>query len=144
MRKEVLFAILIGAAIGLAIAFGVWRANKVFTPRKAGTGEAIPTTTPPKQEEIQTSQLVVTSPENNSVVSTNKVVIEGTAPPEAAVVITTNAAEVIVQAEKDGQFRQEIELEGGVNEVKVTAYDNDGNKSEQILMVVYSTELGEE
>lgn len=141
MRKEVLFAILVGALVGLAIAFGIWRANKALLPQaKQATGTKPPPTTTPQQ--VETSQLLLTSPENNTIVSSERVTVEGTAPSEAIVVITTNVAEVITQAGKDGTFKQDIGLEGGVNEVKIAAYDKDGNKSEQVVTVVYSTEFG--
>lgn len=147
MRKEVLFAILIGAAVGLAIAFGIWRANKAFIPQRKEAGREAATTAAvggPGEQQVQNSQLVVTSPENNSIVSSNKIVVEGTAPAESVIVITTNAAEVITQAAKDGAFAQEIEIDGGANEVKVASYDQEGNKSEVVLTIVYSTEFATE
>lgn len=68
--------------------------------------------------------------------------IEGAASPEAIIVITTSSQEAIAQADKDGVFKQEIELKGGANEIKAQAFDKDGNGSEQTLTVVYSTEFG--
>ncbi|MBI2268532.1 MAG: hypothetical protein HYU80_03795 [Candidatus Blackburnbacteria bacterium] len=145
MRKELLFAILIGVIIGLAIAFGIWRANKAFLPQRSKEAVQIPSISPEQQEEkIKTSQLVITAPENNLVVSTERVTVEGTAIPGSSVVITANAGELIAETQADGSFKEEIELLGGANEVKVAAYDKDGNKSEQTVTVVYSTEFGGE
>lgn len=147
MRKEVLFAIIIGAAVGLVIAFGIWRANKAFMPQRKEAGQqavTAPAVGGPQQQQIQNSQLVVTSPENNSIVSSNKIVVEGTAPTESTIVITTNAAEAITQVDNGGAFGQEIEVDGGANEVKVASYDQEGNKSEVVLTIVHSTEFTQE
>lgn len=146
MRKEVLFAIIVGALVGLVIAFGVWRANKAFMPQRGQAGQQAVTTGAlggPGEQQVQNSQLIVTSPENNSIVSSNKIVVEGTAPAESTIVITTNVAEAITQA-SGGAFRQEIEVDGGANEVKVASYDQEANKSEVVLTIVYSTEFTQE
>lgn len=144
MRKEVLLAISLGALIGLAVAFGVWRANKAFMP-------------PTKTDAAQTSQindnkgdndqktaqrtLVVTSPETGSIVSTDKTTIQGSATAGSTVTIVSNEDEKIVTAAKDGTFSGELSLTGGPNEIKVTAFDKDGNSATVTLVVVYSTEI---
>lgn len=145
MRKEVIFAILIGAFIGLAIAFGLWRANKAFLPQKQ-PNEA--TETPGTQNDqqstenkIATSSLLITQPENGAVVSTDTISVEGSTFANSTVVIATNADEAIVQADKDGTFSADIKLGAGANQIKVTSFDKDGNEASTNVTVVYSTEL---
>lgn len=144
MRKEVLVAILIGAILGGAVAFGIWRANLFLVPKK----ETVQTeqTPPPAGGQItqETSSLITTQPENNSIISEGKVTIKGAAVPNSIVVILTNSKDLVTQADKDGTFEQEIELEGGPNEIMVTAYDNNGNETTQTLTLVYSTEFTKE
>lgn len=145
MRKEVLVAILIGAILGGAVAFGIWRANLFLVPKKE-TVQTEQTTPPPAGGQItqETSSLITTQPENNSIISEGKVTIKGAAVPNSTVVILTNSKDLITQADKDGAFEQEIELEGGLNEITVTAYDNNGNETTQTLTLVYSTEFEKE
>lgn len=138
MRKEVLVAIIIGGLLGLAVAFGIWRANKALAPKT----QVEPFPSPVAQEEK--SELIVTSPESGSVVSENKVLVQGSATPNATIVILYNEGEIIVQADEAGSFEQEVELSGGANEIKVAAYDEQGNQKEKTITVVYSTEFPNE
>lgn len=138
MRKEVLVAITIGALLGLAVAFGIFRANQALTPKT----QTLPSPVP--QQEEQSSGLIVTSPENERVTSEDKVVLRGSTTPAATVVILYNLGEVIVEARADGTFEQEIELEGGANEIKVISIDDQGASQEQTITVVYSTEFPSE
>jgi hypothetical protein len=146
MRKEVLIAILLGSAIGLAIAFGIWRANKAFLPQRKEEATQSPSITQvvedgENEDGKDTGPLVITSPENNLVVGTGKISIEGVSTENATIVITTNIAENILQTGSDGKFKGDIELEGGVNLIKVVSYDKTGNKTEKSLTIVYSTEF---
>lgn len=143
MRKEVLVAILIGAILGGAVAFGIWRANILLVPKK----EAVQTqqTSPPAGQTTQeTSSLIITQPENNSILSEGKVTIKGAATPNSTVVILTNSKDLVTQADKDGAFEQEVELDGGPNEITITAHDDSGNETTQTLTLVYSTEFTKE
>lgn len=143
MRREVAIAILVGSLLGLALAFGIWRANKVLQPTKTAS-ESTPaglsqTTDQTKKESGE--NLLVTRPENNSVVNEDKVVVQGSTNPYATIVIVASSGEIISQAKQDGSFSEEVKLLGGPNEIKVASYDKDGNKSEQTLVIVYSTEF---
>lgn len=142
MRKEVFIAILIGIILGGTVAFGIWRANIAFLPKKeVNQTEQLPTTTVSAEQQ---SSILITQPENNSIVPENKVIIKGATTPNSTVVLLTPADEEIVQSDKDGAFEQEVELEGGPNEIKILSYDSAGNEQQATLMVVYSTEFTKE
>lgn len=143
MRKEVLVAILIGAILGGAVAFGIWRANLLLVPKKEAV-QTQQTPSPGGSTTQETSSLIITQPENNSILSEGKVTIKGAATPNSTVVILTNSKDLITKADKDGAFEQEVELEGGPNEITVTAYDDSGNETTQTLTLVYSTEFTKE
>lgn len=136
MRKEVLIAIVIGSILGLAVAFGVWRANQAFSPKQETQTQQELT---PLPEPAQT--LTISEPEDGSVVDREKIKVKGRATPEAVLVILTNTQEVIITAQASGEFEQEIELEGGANEITVVAYNEEGAEERQTLTVVYSTEF---
>lgn len=142
MRKEVLFAVIIGVLLGGIVAFGVWRANLALVSQKNQVQSENPTT-PKTEEEIATSQLVITEPENNLVVASDKITIKGSATPGATIVILANSGETIFEAGADGSLEHEVGLVGGANKITVVAYDKDGNESKQTLNIVYSTEFGE-
>lgn len=142
MRKEVLVAILIGIILGSAVAFGIWRANLALLPKK----EAVQTEQQPgpSLDEQKTSSLIITQPENNTIVSQDKVTIKGAASPNSTVIILTNLKDYVAETDKDGAFEQEVELEGGPNEILVTSYDEASNETSQTLTLVYSTEFAKE
>lgn len=143
MRKEVLVAILIGIILGGLVAFGIWRANLAFLPQKEET-KTEQTASPTPKSDASLSSLIITQPENGSVVPENKVIIKGAAAPNSTVVILTESSDFVTQADKDGGFEQEVELEGGPNEIAITAYDDSGNETSQTLTLVYSTEFAKE
>lgn len=140
MRKEVLFAVIIGIFLGGIVAFGVWRANLALVAQKKQVQtESSPA--PKAEEVIASSQLVITEPENNLVVSSDKITVKGNATPGAIIVILASSGETIFEAESSGNIEHEVELVGGVNKITVVAYDKDGNESRQTLNIVYSTEF---
>lgn len=143
MRKEVLVAILIGIILGGLVAFGIWRANLAFLPQKEET-KTEQTASPTSKPDASLSSLIITQPENGSVIPESKVIIKGAAAPNSTVVILTESNDFITQADKDGGFEQEVELEGGPNEIIVIAYDDSGNETTQTLTLVYSTEFEKE
>ncbi|MBI4033263.1 MAG: hypothetical protein HY377_02005 [Candidatus Blackburnbacteria bacterium] len=139
MRKEVLVAVFIGAVLGLAIAFGIWRANQAFSPKEkiATEQEAAPA----PEEEVTQGQLVIAQPQEGALVSQDKITVKGSAQPGATIVTLTNSAESVTTAGGSGNFEQEIELSGGANEITIVAYDKDGNESRKTVTIVYSTEF---
>lgn len=136
MRKEVLVAIIVGTTLGLLVAFGVWRANKAIAPQQQVVAEK-----EVKIEEPLQDSLAVTEPESGVVVSEDKITVKGSAQPGSTVVLLFNAGQIILQPDEQGDFEQEVELEGGANEIRIISYDQEGNKQEKTVVVVYSTEF---
>jgi len=141
MKKEVLFAIIIGFALGLVITFGIWTANKSLTQNNTDQGD-------PNQEEagLQPSptvmpqhSLTLSSPEDNSVSSEEEIEVTGQTSSEAVVVVLYQEGEKIIQADKQGRFSTKISLEGGENQITIIAYDQEENETSQTLTVIYST-----
>ena len=140
MKKEVLFAIVIGFALGLVITFGIWTANKSLT-QTTSQQEA-----PPEETELQPNptlvpqhSLTISSPEDNLVSSEEEIEVSGQTSAEAVVVILYPGGEEIIQADQQGKFSTQITLEGGENQITVLAYDQEENETSQTLTVVYST-----
>jgi len=138
MKKEVLIAIIIGFGLGLVITFGIWTANRALKeahPQQEApleVKEVTPTPTPGLS-------LFITSPEDNSISNQEAIEVKGKTAPEAVVVILYQEGEKILEADENGNFKTEISLAGGSNEIKIAAYDQEGNEVSKTLMVVYST-----
>ena len=142
MKKEILIAILIGFILGLVITFGIWTANKSLQENTQTQNDEVndskPIVTEPVDEDEKIS-LTISSPENNSLINQVKIEIIGKTTALATVVILYEEGEEIFQADEKGEFNQEITLVGGANEFKITAVDEEGNETNKILNLVYST-----
>lgn len=137
MKKEVLIAIIIGFGLGLVITFGIWTANKALktsAPQEEATlAEEVERTPSPA------FSLVITSPEDNFLSDEETIEVNGTTAPKAIVVVLYQEGEKILEADEKGNFSTEINLSGGVNEIKVSAYNQEGSEEQKTLTVVYST-----
>ena len=137
MRREVIIAIVAGLLVGVAIGFGIWRANKFLSPKQESRRG-----TPAVKETVGALiDLLIYSPEDNIVVAKDFVVVEGKTNPKATIVVLANTGEIILTAGKEGKFSQEVRLESGANEITFVAYSDEGEEVRKTLTVVYSTEF---
>ncbi|OGV89963.1 hypothetical protein A2Z41_02950 [Microgenomates group bacterium RBG_19FT_COMBO_39_10] len=139
MRKEVLIAIIIGFGLGLIITFGIWTANKALK-------ETAPTTTAPAEEKVETKptpaptlELTIVSPKNNTISDQELIEVSGQTIPQAIVAITYPEGEKLLEADEDGSFSTEISLIGGDNQIKISAFNDEGDEATESLTIVYST-----
>lgn len=138
MRKEVIFAIIIGLILGLVILYGVQLANKsanqaagtVSTPTPAETLTATPTII---------AELTVTSPSDHAVVNTATIKIIGKTTPDASVAIYSSEDDALVTADKDGNFVSDLKLTGGENIITITSLKLDQTTQTIQISIVYST-----
>ncbi len=142
MKKEIGIAIIIGFILGLIITFGIWTANKSLKENASTQKEENTQNVALNQEKSPTTEekmtLKILSPEDNALVNTEKVKITGKTLPNINVVILGEESENILQTDQQGQFTQEIILVGGTNEIKISAFDNDGAQTDANLNLVYS------
>ena len=147
MKKEVLLAISIGFALGLVITFGIWTANKSLAGLKNTKPNPSPTVaaqvTPianPTISPVPTSgNLILTSPEDEAFSSKNTTTVAGKTTPGATIVILYEGDDDVLLADASGNFTDDIDLIAGFNNITVSAFDAQGNKSTQTLVVTYST-----
>ncbi|TSC84108.1 MAG: polymorphic outer membrane protein [Microgenomates group bacterium Gr01-1014_16] len=152
MKKEVFLAIAIGFGLGLVITFGIWTANKSLKDAQLAqqttpTATPAPTVVPSEsRDEVGptpsfpvTVTLTVTSPEDESLVNKDTVTITGKTAPGATVTILSEIGEVIVAPDNSGNFTADIKLEGGYNNITITAFDSTGNSNSQTLTITYTT-----
>ena len=138
MRKEILFAIFAGAVFGLIIAFGVWRANIALKPSTE--------TTTTESTETPTAEFGITiaKPLDTQVLTEGTTLVSGITKPNIWVTISAEDEDYIFEADEEGSFEQEVDLVGGVNEIIIIAFDEEGTSVEEKITVVFSSEFAKQ
>ncbi|MFC1711266.1 hypothetical protein ACFLZ1_01635 [Patescibacteria group bacterium] len=139
MRKEVIIAILLGFAVGLFIAYGIYSANKAVKETKINQPTTSETSATSQPQASPTFQLTVSEPEDNIVLSDEEATVSGQTEPKTTVAILAEESEELLYADKQGLFSTTIELIGGLNVIKVIAVNKAGERQEKIINVIYST-----
>jgi len=133
VRKEVLFAIILGIILGGVIIYGIQIANK-------SVNEPAATITPtPTSAEPAVSSLSITSPRDHSVSPTNSLTITGIAKPNSQVLVVNDEDEFMTSADAAGIFSGKIDLTGGENIITVSSLSPDQNLETVELTIIYST-----
>lgn len=151
MIKELFLAIALGALLGFGITGGYFSLKNQNSSRNQPT----PTPTATNQEtetsgsDISTisdtgpsstsSNITIDTPADNAVVDTSKLKISGTTAPDSFLIILTPLGDFNTTADKSGKFELQVNIESGVNLIKINAIDPDDNQSDTQLMVTYST-----
>jgi len=136
MRKEIIYAIIAGGFLGIAIAFGVWRVNATLSPNKNSQSPG----TKPSQEE--NSLVTIAKPSNNDVISQNPLAITGIAKPGSVLLISSDSKDYLPNLDNKGSFSIDIDLPaGGINQLVIASFDDKGNLTKQVLTLVFSTEF---
>lgn len=142
MRKEILFAILAGVVVGVVIAFGVWRANRALKVKdnEVSSTEIAPDLVPQQQE----FGITLARPEAFDVITQTPVTLSGITKPKLWVAVSGEDEDYITKSDESGAFEINVELAGGVNQILIVAFDDNGNSIKESLTVVYSTEFAKE
>jgi hypothetical protein len=143
MKKEVTLAIAIGFTLGLIITYGVWIANKSL--KTTPTPSPTPTqTTPAPVNNIPTTtnslQLSISTPDDELLTNTDTTTISGQTVPGATVSVIYESGEALLVADDKGKFSQDIPLDGGYNQISISAFDTKGNSATQNLLVTYTSQ----
>jgi hypothetical protein len=144
MKKEVALAVSLGFILGLIITFGIWTANKSLK-NHAQEKTATPTTARVQADISPTPvpadgfSLSITSPEDEALSNVSNIVLTGVTSPKAVLAIMSETGQQIVEADTDGEFTAKITLEGGYNNLSVTAFDSSGNSASKNIVVTYTT-----
>ena len=143
MRKEIIFAIIAGAIFGLVIAFGIWKANSSMKSSSEITDETSRVEGDDSKPVINGEfSVTLIKPEPNTVITTSPIIVSGATKSNSWLVISAEGDDYIIKTQNDGSFEQEVELTAGVNEIIVTAIDEESAKSvNEKLLVVYSTQF---
>jgi hypothetical protein len=139
MRKEILFAIVAGVLFGLVISFGIWKANSTIKPNSASDTQNT-NSTPVAQNPIQIG-LTIARPQEYEIVNQNQVLISAITSPNSWVSISGEGEDYVIKSDANGAFEINVSLIKGLNEIIVTAFDNNGNQKSHNIPIIYSTEF---
>lgn len=140
MHKEVLIAIILGSAIGLFAAFGIWRANETLTTKSSTDKNQESQTTQNKGTPTQNFEVTLAKIEDRDVSTSSPYTIEGITLPKTFVAFSGDSKDYVVLSNDKGTFTEQVELSGGLNAIKITAFYNNESKEKEVL-VAYSSEL---
>lgn len=132
MRKEFLWAGIVGITFGLVLAFGAWRVKSTVTTKNISA----PSPTP--QAEIGKNRITLNKPRNLDVITASPYTVSGITKSSSWVVISMGGSDYLSKSETDGSFSVEIKPEAGINQIKATSLNDQGGASTQEVLVVYS------
>ena len=149
MIKELFLAIALGSILGFGITGAYFALNKNKNLSQSST-QISPTptivdiqmstkiTTTPSLSQTKTST-IITSPENNAVISNSKINIKGDTKANNLIIISTPTKTFNGKANSNGVFNIDIELDSGMNLIKINSIDSEDNQEEIELNLTYST-----
>jgi hypothetical protein len=132
MRKELVWAGVIGISFGLVIAFGAWRVRSSVVSKE----KPIPTSTP--QVGVGKNRITIDSPRNLDVIVASPFTVSGITKPLTWVVISSENVDYLTQSADNGTFSVDVKPEAGINHIKVTSVNVQGDESSQEIVAVYS------
>jgi hypothetical protein len=134
MRKEILFAVLIGLGLGLIITYGVYTAARGPRPESPATSPLVANAS--ASPATDSTELVLTNPPDETVQKESATTIAGTTWANSFVVILVNGKENITTADANGNFSVKSTLRSGANIIAVTALNEDGKQAVQERTVI--------
>jgi hypothetical protein len=145
MRKEIIVAILVGIIFGGIFTYGIRRANLALKP---SVSDMNPNPAPQQQEsqvndtqKILPDSLSILAPEKNDVFTEDTTTITGITKPQSIVVISSESEDFVLKTDDSGEFSQEIELVGGLNEVLINSYSDTNTIGKETLNLVYTKNI---
>lgn len=147
MIKELLLAIIIGGLLGFGVTGGyltLRQKNQTQVPVIISQPTTIPTPTIVDSSIINidkstNDKLTIVSPENNLLVFNENININGNTTNNSQIIINTTTENFTGKSDSKGYFDIPIKLQGGLNIIKISAIDTDGNQLDTELNITYST-----
>lgn len=121
--------------IGLIFLFGLYYILNIQYKSSSDPFSNGPVTSKPKSFTLNLDQ-----PADESLVFTSTILVSGKGGPNMEVLISTDSQDLVIEAKADGTFSQTLNLDEGVNNLKVVAFDSTGDTREADRLVYYSKE----
>lgn len=94
-----------------------------------------PITKPPASLTLELEQ-----PDDNTLSFQSSIVVSGSTRPNSSVMITSQSQDLVIESKKDGSFSTILNLDEGVNKLKVAVFDGSGDQREVEKTIYYSKE----
>lgn len=131
-----IFIFLILAAIAI---LGVLFIRGYQSGRHIATVESSPTPEPSATAETkETLDLTLENPTTDIATSSARIAVTGKTIGEGVVSITGGSEDALTQAQKDGSFSIPVALTEGLNRLRVTAFNDDGDEKSIMRYVLYT------
>jgi len=127
MRKEVIFAIVAGVAIGLIFAFGAWKTTQVIKSKSTIRPNQTKTIEPKKNISLTLDNLI-----DFEVFTKSPITLTGFSLPLTDIIVSTTDADFYTKTDQDGAFSIEVEFPAGLSEIII---------NEKKFLIVYSSEF---
>lgn len=137
MKKELLWAGIIGISFGLIIGFGVWRVKSSIST-SPNTTKIVPQATP-KEVVVGQLKLSIATPIDYGVISDSSVTVSGITKASTWVVVSSGENDYISKSNDDGTFSANINLDQGINTILATSVSQNGNSTTEKVTAVYSS-----
>lgn len=151
MFKELILAIIFGGLIGFGATGTFIALNKKTVPVNNNSTIQISVTPIISQNQTDNSAsqkptitstkntLNIFQPQNETVVSDSKLILKGQTDSSAIVIITTPDSSYSVNADSSGNFDTTINLNPGINHLKITSISPADTENNTELFVTYTT-----
>ena len=97
--------------------------------------EAGPVTTPLKSLRLDLDQ-----PDDDTLTFENSIIVSGESGPNLLVLISQDSKDLVVKSDSSGKFQTILNLNEGVNNIKVVVFDQTGDNRSEQRTVYYSKE----
>lgn len=132
MRKELLWAGIIGIAFGLIVGFGFWRVKTSVVSKT----KSFPSPTP--QAVVGQPRIAIAKPSNLDVITEAPSQVTGVTKALTWIIVSTEEGDYLSQSTSDGSFSVDADFASGLNHIQAVSIDNQGNSSSQNILGVYS------
>lgn len=140
MKKDVIWALIIGLTIGALIAVLAVRLPVLFE-KKPDTGNTVKKDSPTPTNAVEVKTVFsVDSPPQNAILEKNQIKITGKAPEDTPIVIEMENDAFVVESDKNGEYSASVSLAEGGNVIYITSVDSAGNNITKSLNLFYTTE----
>jgi hypothetical protein len=124
--------------LGLAFLFGFYLVVNDFKLFAKSPSEIVNYQTITKKP--TSFNLEINNPEDNFLTFENTILVSGRTLGKAKIIISTNSQDFLAESNSMGDFSKVINLDPGLNEITVNAFDVEGNQRQDSLNVYFSEE----
>ncbi|MBI3103330.1 hypothetical protein HYZ05_00145 [Candidatus Daviesbacteria bacterium] len=134
-QKQFIVAHILILIAGLSFLFGLYYILNIQYQQAQKPFEAGPVTSKPKSFTLDLDQ-----PADDSLTFSPQVLLSGKTAPNLEILISTQSSDQVIKSKSDGTFSLTLNLDEGVNNISVTAFDATGDSKSAERVVYFSKE----